>query len=311
MNRIKLLRFHRWLSLALGVLILLQGCTGVILVFRDEIEGILHPQLIVSKSQSKVSYQSLANVAHAVRPNAILRRLTFSEASNRAVIARMDDSDGGEYNIAIDPYRGTVLHRGGLPAWPTKMLLHVHEELYAGEIGSILIGLQAGGLVIIIMLGILLWWPGRRRIASGYRVIRNSGADRFVRSLHRVFGASAGLILIVSAFTGFVLVFRDDIKPVVSAVFPVTTKPNPKIKSENAQLIPLDALVYAAKDRDVVGRLRELRFLGAQGQVLAVYFEDIRSIRIECCHPVLFQQVQWPPAGLVCPILVLTWDTVL
>src|SRR3546814_6878036 len=64
-NRQALLTIHRWLGLALALLLVVQGGTGIAMVFRDEIEPVLHSELRVAPGPVRLSMQRLFDTVEA------------------------------------------------------------------------------------------------------------------------------------------------------------------------------------------------------------------------------------------------------
>ena len=70
MSRATLLKIHRWVGLALALLLCVQGLTGTLLVFREEIDRLAHPQLVVASAPSRVPMQQLVETVRAAAPEA-------------------------------------------------------------------------------------------------------------------------------------------------------------------------------------------------------------------------------------------------
>src|SRR3546814_9059037 len=78
-NRQALLTIHRWLGLTLALLLVVQGGTGVAMVFRDEIEPVIHPELRVAPAPTRLSMQQLFDTVRTTHPDAAITRAERSE----------------------------------------------------------------------------------------------------------------------------------------------------------------------------------------------------------------------------------------
>ena len=126
MSRATLLKIHRWVGLALALLLCVQGLTGTLLVFREEIDRLAHPQLVVASAPSRVPMQQLVETVRAAAPEATLQRVRF-DADDGAAVFGMQGADNRPYLVAVDPWRGEILRQGGLAAWPMEFLFRIHD----------------------------------------------------------------------------------------------------------------------------------------------------------------------------------------
>ncbi|MBL8646919.1 MAG: PepSY domain-containing protein [Sphingosinicella sp.] len=272
-TRTTLLKLHRWVGLAFAALLLVQGLTGTLLVFRAEIEGIIHPALVVTPGEA-LPVQTLVDTVREASPQATLQRIRFSEDATRAAIFVMRANDA-PWMVAVDPYSGGIVRAGSYAAWPTEWLFHLHDTLLAGKTGEIIVTIEGVALIFLAVFGIIIWWPGRRRLKSGFRILTGQGADRTVRTAHRAIGAAIGIVLVMSGVTGALLIHRAALQPYL----PVVPRPKFEVALSQVPLRPVDTLIADARGRHGPLPLREVRFSGDAGQVVALYFQDETSRR--------------------------------
>jgi len=266
-TRAELLRVHRWIGLALAPLLLLQGASGAAVAFRGPIDRWLDP---VVPATRWLPLQLLSD--RASEPGARIDRITLPEDPGGAAVVRLQSAAGGVRLVAIDPYRGTVLRRGGLSVWPTELIFRLHETLLAGAAGHVVVGLEGIALLALLLVGLLAWWPGGARWRTGFRLVRGS-PDRLVRSAHRTAGGALALLLLVSAGTGIVLVF----KPQVGWLIGATPKPAPVVTALPPRApLSLDRLVAIVRADQGPLPLHDLRIAGA---VVTVALDDPDSLR--------------------------------
>lgn len=275
MSRATLLKLHRWVGIALALMLFVQGLTGSLLVFRDEIDRMLHPELVLVPAPSQVPIQQLVTAVRRAAPDATLQRIRF-DAGDGAPIFVMRGGDDQPYLVAVDPWRGVILRQGGYAAWPTEFLFRIHDELLSGRAGEIILSMEGVALAFLGIAGFVIWWPGRRRLKSGFRVITGQGADRALRTTHRALGASIAVMLLMSGITGALLIHRT----VLQSWLPMVPRPKFSIDAQVGRtLIPIDAMLERARLELGPLPLRELRFSGTEGQVIAFYFQDETSLR--------------------------------
>ncbi len=203
-----LLALHRYVGVSAGLLLVLIGLTGSLLVFRDEIDEVLNPTLLrVAPREEFVPLQ------------AVLNDVLRSYPHDRPVAIRLPRSAEGVYEIwmngeeglrvYIDPYTGEI--RGSrFPIQTfTGFLFLAHAQLLGGEIGETIVGVGAFLLLGLGVTGIVLWWPGGKRLWQGFTVPWRAPVARVAYDLHRVVGIVAIAVLAVIAITGACLTFHS------------------------------------------------------------------------------------------------------
>lgn len=293
----KLLKLHRWVGLALGVLLFVQGLTGALLVFRDEIERVIHPSLVVEPMAARMPIQALMDTVEARHPDIPVNRAEFSDTADGAVLFKLVAKDGSRWLTAVDPYRNIVVRDGPMAAWPGEWIFYIHYGLLAGPVGHIIVGIEGLGLLFLALTGPIVWWPGRKRLKQGLKVVTDRGADLKWRSLHRAVGAVAAIVLGASAFTGASMVWKDEFRAVLRLATTVTDKPSPKVAERpGAAMVPLDQLVAQARADYGATTLRQIRFSSGE-RVAAVYLDSDLTIRADGTKQVFYNRYDGSDVG--------------
>jgi uncharacterized iron-regulated membrane protein len=83
-NKKKLWKIHAWLGLYVGVMILLISITGSIIVFKQEIDEILNPNLynVSSSKKEKISLDGISHRILELPPGYYLHQYKFREEGN-------------------------------------------------------------------------------------------------------------------------------------------------------------------------------------------------------------------------------------
>ena len=295
----RLLAWHRWAGLILGLFLLVQAVTGTILVFRDGIDRWSHPALTVAPTADRQPVQALLDALSRGLPDHEIARVDFPVEPDVAVQVRLKSQDGEAYLAAIDPYTATIVRHGGLPAWPTEAVFRFHNELWAGEWGHQLVGVLGLGLVFLLITGPIIWWPGRGRLRKGLSVTFRRGVNRGWRELHRSAGTIGAVLLLVSATTGVMMVWKEQLRTAIAALGgEIVEKPAPKVTERPAAaLLPVDALIARAQAAYGPTRLQQLRFPGKGGRVVAVYLDSDISSRPEASKQIWFNRYTGEDVG--------------
>lgn len=293
----QLLKLHRWVGLTLALLLTIQGLSGMSLVFRDEIDRAIHPALVVEPTSARVPVQALMDAVEARHPGVPVSRAEFSAWDDGAVLFKLTAKDGTRWLTAVDPYRGVIVRDGSLAAWPGEWMFLLHDSLLAGPVGETIVGIEGFGLLFLALTGPIVWWPGRKRLKQGFKIVTDRGADLKWRTLHRAVGASIAVVLVMSATTGVLMVWKPEFRDVLRIVTPVTDKPTPKAPEQpGATMVPLDRLVAKARAQYGATELRQIRFSDG-GRVAAIFLESDLTIRAEGAMQIYYNRYDGSDVG--------------
>jgi uncharacterized iron-regulated membrane protein len=112
-------------------------------------------------------------------------------------------------NVFVDPYTGTVIGSLDVEKDFFGVVLQLHRSLLLGEPGKSIIGISALVFFVMIVSGIILWWPRNRSgVKWKFIVKKETRAARRTYDLHSVFGFYASWVLLVSVLTGLIFSFK-------------------------------------------------------------------------------------------------------
>lgn len=269
------LKWHRRVGLTVAALLFIQASTGVTMVFRDAIDRVIHPELAVTPTPSRLPVQTLVDTVRQAHPKATLTRAEFPASSGGTVLFKLKSESGAQILTAVDPYDGRIVRDGGLGSWPTEWLFNVHEQLLAGPVGETIVGCEGLCLIFLAIAGTMTWWPGRKRLRQGFRVKLDGSNEVRWRTLHRAVGAGVAAFALLSATTGVLMVWKPTVRTVIGA----PDRPAPKVaKQSDRPLLPVDQLIAKAERAYGPAPLEQVRF-SSDGRVIAVFLHSRRTIQ--------------------------------
>jgi uncharacterized iron-regulated membrane protein len=241
---------HLYIGLAAGLFLLLSGLTGSMIVFRDEIEGLTHPELMeTAPGEKRIPVQAVLDTVKRAYPEDKLLYLRMPRTPQETYVLRMNSAH--DLFVYVNPYNGELL--GGHRQKDTFMgwIALVHTELLSGELGKNILGVSALLLICMCGTGLFLWWPpnGIRNISRGFKIGWSAPWKKFIFDVHRAFGAYTIIFLIIVAFTGVSLVFNKAVAELINSLTASAPRPSPPNSrvDEAADSIPsLDALLNHA-----------------------------------------------------------------
>lgn len=240
-------KLHRVLGLSVGLWAVLAGLTGSVLVFSDAIDRWLNPQLLQVAPQALAPDLDAAVAAVQGRfPDTPLQALRLPDEADAPLVFRVG-ADDAVFNVFVDPYTAEILGTRDQYGGAMGLLWDLHVHLLAGETGETVAGVLALFLLSMVISGVVLWWPGRGRMASGFKLRWSAPLLPRLYNLHRVAGALTWPLLLVPAVTGIMLVFHG---PITAALIATLGGPPPNMP----KLLP-NAETVAATSRAPLSQL--------------------------------------------------------
>ena len=197
-----LLVFHRWSGILAGLIIVLVGVTGSLLVFEDELDVALSPDLYSAEvTGSRLPLDQVVSQAVRTHPGwqpAFVTRL--DDAPGRTLTVTLRDAGGNERQMFVDPFTAEIVgERSSLSSM--ALIRRLHGDLTLGGIGENALGLLSILLMVMFTIGLALWWPRKERLPGALSVKWDGGSRRVIRDLHNLGGVYMFAFLFLSAVT--------------------------------------------------------------------------------------------------------------
>jgi uncharacterized iron-regulated membrane protein len=202
-------RLHRWIALTLGVLWLSQALTGLLMVYRWELDD-----APLAGDAVPLDAASLGARIESIQSDPAGRTVTSLWASG-GVDGRfdlyVDDAQDNTEVVRVDG-AGRVLRTraSGDGFIPTAASLH--QTLFAGDRGKFVVGVSGLFLLTSIVMGLVLAWPARAkqwRQALWPRGARAGAARRY--AWHRAAGLWLGVPATMMLGAGVLLTFESSL----------------------------------------------------------------------------------------------------
>lgn len=209
-------RLHLILGLGSGAIVFVLGLTGCMYAFESELQDLVYPFRRVSVREAPFQPASvLRDRAVAALDGKPLDWLEY-RGKDRAVEVQASGGNPAEgkplyyWRLYLDPYTGALLAKQDMyrEFFDTNLRLHMFL-LLPDEIGKTVVGSAVAVFVVMLLSGIVLWWPrSRRRWREAFRVKWSAAPGRRTYDLHSVFGFYAAWLLLISAITGLAWCFE-------------------------------------------------------------------------------------------------------
>ncbi|MEM8928345.1 MAG: PepSY-associated TM helix domain-containing protein [Bacteroidota bacterium] len=231
MNK-KMWTLHNWVGLYAGIVIAVLSITGVVALFKIEIDEALNKDLFMVKPRSE--RVDLTPVIDSLR--------TVHGAKNLAYVrVHKDDTDSwsamfflrkSTYNVKqwevfMDPYTGKILGERDIYKSVGFFLRNLHVRLYDNLFGRQLVGLAGIALLISTITGFWIYGGFMKRQFFG--AIRKKNLRIRMADYHKLIGITTLLFNLMIAITGAWLGLQGYLQPVVvgsrPGIYKVAEKP--------------------------------------------------------------------------------------
>lgn len=216
-----ILFIHRWLGFISGLVVVIVSITGCLYVFQDEIQDALYDYRKVAVEQKPFMLPSqLRQIAFQHYPKAEKDPTVGYYGKNRPAIVMLSVPKVGLRYISLNPYTGKFLHDEDIEHNFFVVVEYIHLYLLLPPaIGAQVVGWSVVMFVVLLITGIVLWWPKRKSDRKRSLTIKWNGRWRRVNyDLHNVLGFYACSIALILAITGLSICFDWVTKGINKAV---------------------------------------------------------------------------------------------
>src|SRR6516162_494308 len=194
---------HMWSGIGLGLYVLVVSVTGSIVVYSNELYfAATRPPVALTPSGPRLTDEELKTAAARAYPGYSVIGIGGGQKPDQAVSLTL--SGGGvRKDRLFNPYTGADL--GDSVPFGIRFvsrLLELHDDLMAGNTGRSANGFGAVMLLLLVLTGMVVWWPGIKTWRRSLVLHRGVGWRRFTWDLHSVIGFWTLLILVLFAVSG-------------------------------------------------------------------------------------------------------------
>lgn len=205
---------HLWGGLSLGLVYALIALSGSVLSLQGPLLRVLHPELAAHALPTRT--QQAAVLARIVRDWST-QGLRNSDLPTAALPSWQLYFDGGVRRY-LDPVSGELLLTRAPNTDVLLALRYWHTNLLGGQTGETLLGVLGWATVLLLLSGLVLWWPRRGRLRAHLTPYAQPPARRWL-SWHRALGALSLPLLLVVTLTGTLMVYHGGSKHALQVLF--------------------------------------------------------------------------------------------
>ena len=204
-------KIHLWLSVPFGLIITLVCFSGAMLVFENEVNEWFRRDLyyVETVKESPLPMDKLLEKVATTLPDSVsVTGVSISSDPGRAYQVSL--SKPRRASLYVDQYTGEVKgksERSGFFMFMFRMHRWLLDSMNPGNEGifwgKMIVGVSTLLLVLVLISGIVIWWPRTRKaLKNSLKITATKGWRRFWYDLHVAGGMYALIFLLAMALTG-------------------------------------------------------------------------------------------------------------
>lgn len=228
-------RLHLWSGLSAGLLLIVTALTGSALVFYIEIDRTLHTEISTYQRDTAPDWDTILSTLRTQYPDKTgswRLEVTTDQGAIPARYFNPPETEGRNFAplmVWLSADGSQILRQDFWGDTLMTWLYDLHYQLLLNDTGAQIIGWF--GLVASVMLltGLLAWWPRKGQWLKALRFKRRNSAIGLLYDWHKLLGLLFALPLLLLCLTGTMLALPDETRSVLSMLTgPVQTAGIPK-----------------------------------------------------------------------------------
>ncbi len=204
-------QIHLWTGLGIGLYVVMISLTGAALVYRVELERYFEPpRPAFEPDRTRLTQDELTAAAERLYPGWTVVRVGTRITRRNPTVEVWVERDGERKERVFNPYTGADLG----DAIPRNVRLlngmaELHFDLLLGETGEVINAVASGIFTLLVMSGLVVWWPGVKNWRRSLTVKRRTSWIRFNWDLHSAIGFWSVVLMAIWGLSGIYLAYPE------------------------------------------------------------------------------------------------------
>jgi uncharacterized iron-regulated membrane protein len=214
---------HLYLGLASGLVIMVTCFTGAMLAFEKELQHSIYPERYeVNRGEKRASIAQMIDELKRHVPEAKVSGVkvftdearsveinyTLNEKGSGGKDQKKSEKPAPSTTAFMNPYTGDVISLYTHQHSFFYTMFSLHRWLLAGDTGKLIVGISTSIFLFILITGIILWWPKKKKFRQRVTLKLSAGWKRINHDLHITIGFYCAIFLFIMAFTGLAWSFK-------------------------------------------------------------------------------------------------------
>ena len=202
-------QIHLWLGLASGVVVFIVAITGCIFTFHDELKDIFYDyRFVEAQDLAFINPSFLLKKANNFQPDFEAVMVVYNGATRPATVTISKDETN--FLLNFNPYTGELIKKVNLKTEFFTIIEELHMYLLLPQqIGKQIVGISTIIFIILLLSGIVLWWPKKVKYLKQRLSVKWSARWRRINyDWHNVTGFYTSILALILAITGLAFVYE-------------------------------------------------------------------------------------------------------
>lgn len=197
---------HLIIGLTSGIVLFIVAITGCFTAFEEEIRNAMYADYMEVKvsSTKRKTIDEIAFIAKKEYTKEEIKNIRVRPEKTSSIEVVFQDRQ----SVYVNPYTGKVLGSVNKEDDFFGTILEIHRNLYLDETGEMITGISALCTLIMLISGIVLWWPKKGMVKQKFTIMRKVNWRKTNYDLHNVLGFYASWIIIFTVLSGLIWSFE-------------------------------------------------------------------------------------------------------
>lgn len=202
-DRRTLWRWHFFAGLFCLPFVAFLSLTGAVYLFKPQIDDWIDWRYDHLPTALSPSPERDVQAAVSAVPQGAFLAYELPRTSQSAARVLVSRPDGEAVRVYVDRNTHTVLKTVQEENRFERLVFRLHGQLLLGNVGSVIMEMVASWTIVLIVTGLLLWWPRHQRGLAGvvYPRLGTKGRTRW-RDLHAITGMWISAFLVLFLVSG-------------------------------------------------------------------------------------------------------------
>ncbi|WP_316824823.1 PepSY-associated TM helix domain-containing protein [Pedobacter miscanthi] len=260
-------KWHLYVGIIAGAIVAFVGLTGSILVFQDDIDRALNPNLFeVIAQKQKLPVEDIVPLIKKNYPKIKIDYLLLNDVKNPNEAYSITNLKTNEQTF-INPYNGKITGKRIYTSSFIRVVTELHRTLLIPVAGRYICGLASLCLLILTISGLRLWIPKKWKQLKTVLTVRFSGSfKRQNYDWHNSLGFYSSPFVAILSLTGFSITFSTLVIPLLFLLSGKSPQGVAKLLGAKsawhaqANPLPLKDIVAAVKEKMPDGYIGGIAF---------------------------------------------------
>ena len=201
---------HKILGLSSGIVVFIVAITGAMWAFKDEIKGLSDGyKTVLVQHKPILSPSQVKELANKIYPDKALHGTVYNRPGQAIETVFYQEEPLFYRSAFLNPYSGELLHLENHLSGFFYFVLDGHMHLWLPDIiGEQVVGVSILIFLVMILSGIILWWPKKRKHLQQRLKFKWKDTTRWRRKnfdLHSISGFYIFIFALLFAITGLAM----------------------------------------------------------------------------------------------------------